>query len=557
MEIHAAKIKNRLKTDLLAKTIITLVWLMFAIVVIQMTVWPRPVLAGSQTDSSLTVALVHFGCKFKDPKDNLNRLIELNRKAAEGGADVIFNTEMAVTGYSFRSRKDIAPFTETERGRTIQAMKKLAKKYGVYIGITFPERDDATKIFYNSAFVLDPDGKLVCKYRKIQSEKRWARPGSAFQDGTFDTPWGRMGTLICADSHDSLMARVMALKGVNLLWVPANWPPVTGIVPGVIWCARALENGIFVAACNRTGKDRISDFSESASYVYDPMGKRLFSGKSATSQVFFVKIPLNAEGRLDDTQRLGILTKRKVDHYRQIYLEPWVMNITKFYKLPKPGLLDLHCVIPASDHLTLGELEARIQNAPKREQPSLWILPEMSVQDVRPEALAEIARKYDIAFALSRKESDGRLSPLLITPKGIENALTKDDNLGESFPFKLLPYGPATLAIVDQEAFSHPELAVILSKMGCDLVVLSEGRMSPERMLMSRVKSIGGLAVCACARNGAQITCMKDLHGTCDQRELFLPGVCFYELDTKNTRKKRFQNRIDFDLLLSTEAKKS
>ena len=152
-------------------------------------------------------------------------------------------------------------------------MGKLAKKYGVYLGITFPERDEATEIYYNSAFVLDPKGRLVCKYRKVESEKRWTRPGGALQKGYFDTPWGRMGVLICADSHNSLMSRTMALKGVDFLWVPANWPPMFGLDPKLIWRGRALENGVFLAACNRTGKDRVMDCRRSASYVFDPQGK--------------------------------------------------------------------------------------------------------------------------------------------------------------------------------------------------------------------------------------------------------------------------------------------
>jgi hypothetical protein len=72
-------------------------------------------------------------------------------------------------------------------------------------------------------------------------------------------------------------------------------------------------------------------------------------------------------------------------------------------------------------------------------------------------------------------------------------------------------------------------------------------------MLLSRIKSLTGLAVAACADNGAEITSVQNVHGNWDYQRLNEPGVCSYTLDTTKTRKKRFQSRIDFDLLLSGE----
>lgn len=131
-----------------------------------------PCTAETDVPESLKIALVHYGVKYKDPEQNLKELLRLNRKAAREGALLILNTELAVSGYSFKSRQDIAPYTETDQGKTIKAMGALARELGVYIGITFPERDPLTESYYNSAFVLDPQGRLVCKYRKIYAERR-------------------------------------------------------------------------------------------------------------------------------------------------------------------------------------------------------------------------------------------------------------------------------------------------------------------------------------------------------------------------------------------------
>ena len=79
-----------------------------------------------------------------------------------------------------------------------------------------------------------------------------------------------MGILVCSYTYYGLFARSMALKGVDFLWVPANWPPV-GIDALEVWNARVLENGFFLAACNRTGKDRVMDCRGAVSCVYAPI----------------------------------------------------------------------------------------------------------------------------------------------------------------------------------------------------------------------------------------------------------------------------------------------
>ena len=178
--------------------------------------------------------------------------------------------------------------------------------------------------------------------------------------------------------------------------------------------------------------------------------KHSFSVSSETSQVFFVEIPLNAEGRLTDTHRLNALSTRKVDLYRSIYLEPWVKDLTLFYKLPKPGLLDLHCFVPTSGGINLGELEENIGNSPGT-HPALWILPETPAGHL--EALIKIARNHRLAFAVSLKEADGRSVGMLITPEGIQHFCVSPAAEKKAFPFKMLHYGPAAVTMKDRWLF--------------------------------------------------------------------------------------------------------
>lgn len=186
---------------------------------------------------TLKIALLHMNVLHKQPDANRGHLIALAHQAAEEGVGIVVAPELSISGYAFISREDILPHVETETGPTLTALAEVTRKTGCYVCIGLAEMDAATGILYNSAIVLGPDGKRACRYRKINAESRWACPGDPCSDNTFETPWGRVGVLICSDSYHGLMPRVTALRGADLLLVPANWPP-SGIDPRELWRAR-------------------------------------------------------------------------------------------------------------------------------------------------------------------------------------------------------------------------------------------------------------------------------------------------------------------------------
>lgn len=115
----------------------------------------------------LKVVLVHAAVHWGDKKKNIARLLALNEKAAGAGARIILNTELATSGYAFKSRADIAPLTETIPGPTTRAFGQISKKYGCYICIGLPEVDRKTDVFYNAAALIGPAGRVVGKCRKV------------------------------------------------------------------------------------------------------------------------------------------------------------------------------------------------------------------------------------------------------------------------------------------------------------------------------------------------------------------------------------------------------
>jgi predicted amidohydrolase len=498
---------------------------------------------------TLKLALVHLDVRHKECESNRKELVALNREAACKGADIILNTELAISGYSFESREDIKSCIETSAGETITELAEVAVKHGAYVGICLAERDEITEIYYNSAFVISPDGKIVCRYRKINAEMRWARPGAPHQNGTFETPWGRMGVLICSDTYYGLMPRSVALKGVDLLWVPANWPP-GGLDPREIWRARALENGFFVAAVNRTGRDRIMDCHSASSCVYDPQGCELISACSRESRIFFTDIPLDENGEIFGILRREKLSTRNPGSYRSIYLDyRLVDDLTGHYNLPEPGILNVTCVVPGNEPLNNNYLEKAIAGFDNHGS-TLFVLPSNHVSILDEASLESLAKRYRIAIC-ARLLQGWRKKYVLATPEGLEQFEDQEDT-GQSkeLPFPIAHYGTAKIAMTPMESFVHPEMAVTLSKSGCDLVALSEETLDSETRLLSGVKTTERIAVAVCAGNGASVYMIPEAHQRWEEKSIDRAGLCTYELDTSKTRKKRFQERIDYDLLL-------
>lgn len=503
-------------------------------------------------NKSMRIALVHLNVQYKKPEMNRITLLRLNREAALKGADIILNTELPISGYSFNSREDISEYLETDRGLTVTGLADIAREHSKYIGVGLAERDDATGIFYNSAIAIGPDGRAVCKYRKINAEMRWACPGDSRQKGTFETPWGRVGILICSDTYYGLFPRSMALKGVDLLWVPANWPP-GGIEPEKVWRSRVLENGFFLAACNRSGQDRIMDCSEAVSCVFDPQGRVLLHESSKESTVLLVDLPLSENGKLLRMPEHSRLMTRTPARYGPIYLDlRLVEDLTPHYELPQPAPMQVHCVVPEGPSFELDSLERKILEH-KGKGPNLFALPPSPAS--QKDALHGLARRGAVALCTTLLGEGNGGVPVILTADG-ECSGGRVDLAGrdDEFPFPMMHYGPAKVAMASMDSFVHPELAVVFSKLGCDLVVLSEERVEADGRLLCQAKSIEGIAVAACASNGALIAMVPRGHEPWEERIMECPGVCSYEIDIARTRKKRFQDRLNFDLLLRNTA---
>jgi predicted amidohydrolase len=488
--------------------------------------------------------------------------------AAAGGAQIILAPEMAVCGYSFDSRREISPHVETLAGATIMAVAERARRHGVYICAGLALSRGAGGIFTNSAVLVDPRGRVACRYDKIGAESRWACPGDPGRDNTVQTPWGRLGILICSDTYHGLMPRITALRGADLLLVPANWPPA-GFDPRELWRARALENGIHLAVCNRTGLDRTMDFRSAASCLINPHGEMRFEDASRSGRHFLVDLPLTADGCIDQEHRRRRLTSRRPVHYPDAYLNlEAVSDLTAYYKLPPTERVSLVCVVPRPREAPADALR-RVLDAGKNAAGDLWLLParEADLAPLSIEAIGRTATHHGITvltggvtggphghgrryLAFQNAEADRQQK------RPQQRRLLQQWELppwpfGDEGRFPRIRLGGLKILLAGLDALAHPELAVAAAKRGCDLVVAMESDLIPAQRLLAGVRTIEQLAVAACAPNSAGIWMPPEGHQRWGETSASAGQVCQQDLDVQFLRNKRFQDRVDFEVLLA------
>jgi len=219
-------------------------------------------------ESKITVALVQQDY-LQDHESNNARMASRIADAAAAGAQLVLLPELHGLPY-FCQTEDTHNFELAEPipGPTTEFLSGLAKKHGlVIVGSIFEKR--AAGLYHNTAVVLDSDGSLAGRYRKMHIpddpayyEKFYFTPGDlGFQP--IDTSLGRLGVLVCWDQWYPEAARAMALKGAELLL----YPTAIGYEPSdsqdeqqrqreswiTIQRAHAVANGLPVLSCNRIG----------------------------------------------------------------------------------------------------------------------------------------------------------------------------------------------------------------------------------------------------------------------------------------------------------------
>ncbi len=257
---------------------------------------------------------------FGDRKINLREATRLVEEGVADGAnaDLLVFPELAVSGYEFRDREELLTLAEPfETGETSRLFKELANRHQTTLVIGYPELADDH--IYNSCLLALPNGELV-NYRKVQlfsREKELYTPGDK-EPPVVETPAGRIGLMICFDWIFPEIARILTLKGAQIIAHPANL-----VLP---YCqkamyARSIENRVFTVTANRIGSEnrigRHLHFT-GASQVLDPQGVTLLQAPTGLEIVSVVEInPEDADNKCMIPGN-SLLQDRRVELYSRL-----------------------------------------------------------------------------------------------------------------------------------------------------------------------------------------------------------------------------------------------
>ena len=281
----------------------------------------------------LTVALVQER-DHGSVEANLDVVARRVAEAAGQGAKLVLLQELHNGAY-FCQHESVAEFDRAEPipGPSTEFLGALAQKHGVVIvGSVFERR--AAGLYHNTAVVLEADGRLVGKYRKMHipddpgfHEKFYFTPGDlGFHP--IETSVGRLGVLVCWDQWYPEAARLMALAGAELLLYPTaiGWDPSDAPDEKArqrdAWMlshrGHAVANGLPVLSCNRIGHEPSPlgaagiDFWGS-SHVLGPQGELLAEAPVDAAHLLTVRIDLE---RCEHVRRIWpFLRDRRIDAY--------------------------------------------------------------------------------------------------------------------------------------------------------------------------------------------------------------------------------------------------
>jgi predicted amidohydrolase len=230
-----------------------------------------------------------------DKQGNFDTLERFARQAVDDGAQVVVTPEGFLEGYVWNdenpqrfSKERYFDMGESADGPLLRRVGALASELDIYLAVGIAER--RAERMYNSMIIYSPDGRAVSTYAKTHTadDEPYNTKGSEFP--VVDTALGRWGTVICMDRQLPETTRILAVKGAQLILVPA-WG-MYGEINDVMMRTRAFENGVHVLFVH-----------PKRCLIIDPDGTVIAQDKGKGDEVVTAQVTLSPSGTHGPIQR--------------------------------------------------------------------------------------------------------------------------------------------------------------------------------------------------------------------------------------------------------------
>ena len=272
-------------------------------------------------------------------KLNIKNSIDKIKLAAKKKAKIICLPELFLSPY-FCQTENHSKFKLAEKipGKKTILYCELAKKLSVILIIPLFEKK-TSGFYHNTSIIINEKGKIISKYRKMHIpddpgyyEKFYFTPGDLGFKST-KTKYAKIGSLICWDQWFPEAARLTVLKGAEILFYPTaiGWHPKEKKKFGksqldawiVMQRSHAIANGVFVAAINRTGLEKIGNKKIQFwgnSMIIDPSGNIVARAKSEKEEILVCDINLS---KIENVRNhWPFLRDRRIDYYKGLTKNP-------------------------------------------------------------------------------------------------------------------------------------------------------------------------------------------------------------------------------------------
>ena len=256
---------------------------------------------------TITAAAIQFTVTQGDVDTNLAYVREALSRVAAQGVNLAVLPEMWSCGFAYKNLNELAMRTEG----IVAELLEMSLRYKLVIVGSLPE-PNGDKVF-NTVYVAD-NGTLAGVYRKIHlfsllGEDRAFSSGDSWL--LADTSIGKVGVIICYDLRFPELSRRLAIEGAQIICVPAQWPKPRQEHWRTLLRARAIENQIFVVACNACGIIGKLDFF-GMSLIINPKGELLAEASEEEGEIIAA---LDMQGMNDWRAQIPCFNDRKAECY--------------------------------------------------------------------------------------------------------------------------------------------------------------------------------------------------------------------------------------------------
>lgn len=229
-----------------------------------------------------------------------SNLLTLTEAAAGAGVDLIVQPEAAYPAYFLGIDEEMKKKALARSEEYVAAIAAVAKRRSVHIvaGVALPVDGDV----YNAGIMFDDHGRELGRAYKSNMwhfDAQWFRPGSEYK--AFDTRFGRMGIMVCADGRMPEIARILAQDGariiidlVNLTAAAARPEALMNQQYAFILPVRAMENGVWLLVADKAGLEAKTASYLGRSMVIDPSGVIVADASPDKQEILYYEIDANA-----------------------------------------------------------------------------------------------------------------------------------------------------------------------------------------------------------------------------------------------------------------------